>query len=193
MQLNLRTRFRRFFDALLLVRILAGLEVRGKLPLLFLLVACVSAPDPIGTPSASIDLGGIRTDAQGRCFASQDGPTETRIVSELVEVVPEVRDANGVVVSAAIFRNQTRPRTVRSGEGATFETVCPQVYTLDFVATLQRALTVRQAYAGRVTGEYDAATSLAVQRFQRARGIDSPLLSVDVARELGVFAVGRGT
>lgn len=155
------------------------------------LAGCV-APDGATTPEvAQIDLGDITTDAQGRCFGRSAGPTETTIVTELIEVVPEVRDENNVLVREAVFRNVTRPRTVRAGEGAQFETVCPQVYTTDFVATLQRALIVRQAYGGQVNGLYDSATSDAVAAFQRARGIDSPFLSAAIARELGLVAQER--
>lgn len=144
-------------------------------------------PDQVGL----ISLGEISTGADGRCFARQDGVTQTTVVTELVEVEPAVRDRNGVVVTPAIFRNITRPQTVQVAEGAPFETVCPQIYTPDFVATLQRALIVRRGYDGDVTGLMDEATSVAVQRFQRDRGIDSPLLEIGVARELGLVAIPR--
>ncbi|MCA1777238.1 MAG: peptidoglycan-binding protein [Loktanella sp.] len=143
------------------------------------------------TEAPGIDLGDISTDAQGRCFARAAAPTSTSIVTELVEVLPEVRDANNVVTREAVFRNVTRPRTLRAGQGERFETVCPQIYTTAFVASLQRALIVRQAYTGQVNGLYDAVTASAVQRFQRPRGFDSPLLSATVARDLGVLALGR--
>jgi hypothetical protein len=143
------------------------------------------------TEANQIELGDISTDAQGRCFARTAAPTETSIVSELVEVLPEVRDANNVVVRDAVFRSVTRPRTLRAGQGKRFETVCPQIYTTAFVASVQRALIVRQAYTGQVNGLYDERTSAAIQRFQRPMGFDSPFLSADVARSLGVLALGR--
>jgi peptidoglycan hydrolase-like protein with peptidoglycan-binding domain len=59
------------------------------------------------------------------------------------------------------------------------------------VSTLQRALLIRRAYDGPITGQYDAATSLAVQSYQRGTGIDSPLLGTTTARELGILAVPR--
>lgn len=155
-----------------------------------LAVAGCSPIDP-EAEAAGIDLGEISTDAQGRCFARAAAPTSTSIVTELVEVLPEVRDANNVIIREAVFRNVTRPRTLRAGQGERFETVCPQIYTTAFVASLQRALVVRQAYAGQINGLYDAATSSAVQRFQRPMGFDSPFLSAKVARDLGVLALGR--
>lgn len=156
------------------------------------LAACqqsaLPAPPETSTPGTVISLGAIETDATGRCFARMAGPVQTTIVTELVEVMPAERDRNGVVTSPAIFRNVTRPQTVQTGPGARFETLCPQRLTADFVATLQRALIVRRAFAGPVTGNYDDATSLAVQQFQRNQGIDSPLLSIDVARQFGLVA-----
>ncbi len=151
------------------------------------------APQPDLQPGDApvISLGEIGTTADGRCLTRMDPTTETQIVTELVEVQPAVKDENGVVITPAIFRNVTGPKTVPVAEGAQFETVCPQVYTPEFVATLQRALIVRRAYDGEVTGLMDAPTSLALQQFQRGSGINSPLLSMRVARELGIVAVPR--
>jgi peptidoglycan hydrolase-like protein with peptidoglycan-binding domain len=59
------------------------------------------------------------------------------------------------------------------------------------VSTLQRALLIRRAYDGAITGQYDAATSLAVQSYQRRSGTDSPLLATAIARDLGILAVPR--
>lgn len=157
-----------------------------------LAAAACSRPAPqVAEPAALISLGEIDTDTAGRCFAQQDAPTEVQIVTTLIEVQAAVKDRNGVVTSPAIFRNVARPQTVAVGEGARFETVCPQVYTPQFVATLQRALIVRRAYDGAVTGLMDSPTSLALQQFQRGMGVDSPLLAIAVARDLGIVAVPR--
>lgn len=156
------------------------------------LAACnaIAPAQPASLPADSvISLGEIETDASGQCYARSAGPTQTTIVTELVEVVPAVKDANGVVVTPAIFRNVTRPQTQRVGAGPRFETVCPQRLTPSFVETLQRALLVRRAYAGPISGDYDDATSLAVQQFQRGMGIDSGLLAVTVAQDLGLVAI----
>ena len=153
-----------------------------------------TAVDPApSTPSAAqvISLGAIDTTADGTCFATSAAETETVTEDVVVEVVPAVKDRNGVVTSPAVFRNVTRPRTMITREGTRFETVCPPVLTVTFVTTLQRALQSRAAYSGPVNGQYDTATGLAVQRFQRDSGIDSPYLSVSTARQLGVLAVAR--
>ncbi len=164
------------------------------LPLALLLSACTPPADSSSAGAAPIvvSLGDIETDAKGSCFARTDGPTQTNIVSELIEVAPETRDAAGAVINPAVFRTITRPQTIKVGEGTRFETVCPPIYTEAFVSTLQRALLIRRAYDGPITGQYDAATSLAVQSYQRRSGTDSPLLATHVARELGILAVSRG-
>lgn len=161
--------------------------------LLVLLAGCAGpAPDPSAPPPDSPTLvldDNITTDDTGRCFARTRGATRTEVISDLIEVEPEIKDRNGVIQRPAVFRTVTRPRTVAVGDGTPFQIVCPQILTPDFVSTLQRALIVRRAYAGPVNGRYDAATSAAVAAFQQARGIDSPLLAIAVARDLGIVAV----
>ena len=158
------------------------------------LAACTAQPSGNAVAPAEIvvSLGEIETDVTGRCFATAAGPTRTDIVNELIEVVPAVRAADGSVTSPPVFRNVSRPQTVSTGPGRRFETVCPPVYTIAFVSSLQRALLIRRSYSGPITGRYDEATSLAVQMFQRAEGVDSPLLGVAAARTLGILAVPRG-
>ena len=155
---------------------------------------CAPQPDtaPPPSPSASGPMfaaGEIETDANGRCFTRTIEPTATRIIEEQIIVAPEVRAADGTITSPAIFRNVSGPRTVTVGEGDRFETLCPPQYTPELVATLQRALKARQAYAGPITGNFDTATRTAVRAFQTERGTDSTLVSVEVARRLGVVAL----
>ncbi|SEW22155.1 Putative peptidoglycan binding domain-containing protein [Cognatiyoonia koreensis] len=159
------------------------------------LTACGPQPGVEQPTQSSADevitLGAIETSTSGACFAKTAGPTETVVIEELLEVAPAVKDRNGVVVSPAVFRNVSRPATNTVGDGERFETVCPPALTPAFVATLQRAMITRRAYSGAVNGQYDTATGLAVQRFQREQGIDSPYLAVSTARQLGVLAVER--
>lgn len=140
-----------------------------------------------------IPLGAIQTSTNGACFATTAGPTETVVVQDVIEVAPVIKDRNGVILSPPVFRNVTRPATNTIGDGMQFETVCPPAFTTAFVATLQRAMITRGAYSGAVNGQYDVATGLAVQRYQREQGIDSPYLAVTTARQLGVLAVARDT
>ena len=169
-------RFANLFSAVVAVAALAGCSGSGV----------------EGRGTELIALGEIETDRDGRCFARTAPPTQTEVVTELVEVEPARTDANGVVITPAIFRNITRPVTRPVGDGARFEAVCPQVYTAEMVETLQRALIVRRAYGGPVNGVLDAATRAAVRAFQLEDGLDSPVLAVRVAQDLGIVAVPRG-
>ena len=155
---------------------------------LIALAAC-GAPSVAPVPPVARDE--IAVDDAGRCFSRAAGPVETRIVTAQIEVSPPLRDRNGVVTRPAIFRNVSRPETVERSPGPVFETVCPQVLDAGFVETLQRALIVRRAYAGPITGSYDAPTTEAVRQFQAGRGLDSAILSLETARALGLVAIGR--
>lgn len=73
-----------------------------------------------------------------------------------------------------------------------FAVPCPEQMDADFVASLQRALIVRGYHEGSATGSMDGATAEAIRRYQRPRGLDSTILSLDAARSLGLVAVGRG-
>ena len=164
--------------------------MRHTVPFLLLFSAC-TVPVVAIDPPIVVSLGEIETDATGRCFALTIGPTQTNIVEELTEVVPVDVGPDGTIRNPAIFRTITRPQTVTTGPGMRFETVCPPIYTVEFVSSLQRALLIRRAYAGPITGQYDEATSVAVQMFQRGSGVDSPLLAADTARHLGILEVPR--
>ncbi len=164
-------------------------------PFIILLAASACTADtgpaqPAKAPMV-LTLGEIETDAAGRCFALTAPQTRTEIVTDLIEVVPAVRDEGGGVTTPAILRKVTRPTVVTAGPGTRLETVCPPIYTESFVASLQRALVIRRAYVGPISGVYDPLTRAAVRDFQRGSGVDSPLLAVDTARTLGIFAVPR--
>ncbi|MDC1223423.1 peptidoglycan-binding protein [Ascidiaceihabitans sp.] len=50
---------------------------------------------------------------------------------------------------------------------AIIEAICPNLMTDDFVASLQRALSLRGAYRGKVTGLMDYKTRRAISKFQQ--------------------------
>jgi peptidoglycan hydrolase-like protein with peptidoglycan-binding domain len=59
-----------------------------------------------------------------------------------------------------------------------------------FIASVQRALAARGFYQAPITGVMDEATTAAVRLYQRQQtGVDSPLLSVDAAKVLGLVAL----
>jgi hypothetical protein len=153
----------------------------------------VAPPSSPQNPITAAPINGIEIAADDRCFAEDAPQTQTRIVEETQVIVPELRDLRGRVTRPAVVRSVDQPKTFVIGPGQRFETLCPQAYTPEFVASLQRALSVRNAYAGPISGNYDEMTRNAVAAFQRADGIDSPLLGIDAARLLGLIAVARAS
>ena len=125
---------------------------------------------------------------EGECWASSVTPAVIETVTEQVLVSDEVRDATGTVVEPASYRTQTQQRMVQDREEVWFRAPCPAEQSVQFVASLQRALKARGLYLMPVTGEMDADTAEAVRRFQAARGLDSPVLSLAAAQELGLTA-----
>lgn len=130
---------------------------------------------------------GPPTRPEGACWESDVTPAVIETVTEQVLVTEEKRDAAGQVVTPATYRTDTRARMVRDREEVWFRAPCPADYTLEFVASLQRALKARGYYLLPLTGGLDAATRDAVRRYQADRGLDSPRLSLAAARELGLL------
>lgn len=130
---------------------------------------------------------GPPTRPEGACWESDVTPAVIETVTEQVLVTEEERDATGRVVTPATYRTDTRARMVRDREEVWFRAPCPGDVTVDFVASLQRALKARGYYLLPLTGVLDAGTRDAVRRFQADRGLDSPLLSLAAARELGLL------
>jgi peptidoglycan hydrolase-like protein with peptidoglycan-binding domain len=62
--------------------------------------------------------------------------------------------------------------------------------TNDFVANLQRALSIRRTYRSKVTGLMDDKTRRAIRKFQQG-SFESGNLTVASARVLGLVAVPR--
>lgn len=72
-----------------------------------------------------------------------------------------------------------------------FEVPCADDMTADFATTLQRALKSRELYDGAVDGLMGGGTRKAVRQYQAAHGLDSDVLSMDTARQLGLIAYPR--
>lgn len=126
--------------------------------------------------------------APGICWQSDVTPLVIETVSEQVMVQQERLTKDGRVEQPAAFRTETHQRIVQEREEVWFRSPCPEEITVDFIATLQRALKARGYYVMPLTGEMDTPTREAVHRFQIERGLDSPQLSLAAARELGIVA-----
>ena len=164
------------------------------LALALLLAACggakVAAPGQalLAREVVRIKGDGPPPSPKGECWAQSVTPAVIETVTEQVMVAEEVRDASGAVVTPAAFQTQTHQRMVQDREEVWFRAPCPAEQTVQFVASLQRALKARGLYLLPVTGEMDADTAEAVRRFQAERGLDSPILSLAAAQELGIAA-----
>lgn len=124
----------------------------------------------------------------GICWATEVSPAIIETVTDQELVTAEVRDASGAVTTPATFRSTTRQRMVQDREQVWFRAPCPEEMTVDFIATLQRALKARGLYLQPLTGAMDPPTKAAIRRFQAERGLDSPTLSLAAARELGIVS-----
>ena len=152
-------------------------------------IAARSAPEIIRAE----DAGAPPTARPGSCWGRDVTPAVVETVSNQIMVQPPEVLADGTVLSPGIFRTETQQRIVRERRELWFETPCPEVWSEEFTASVQRALKVRGLYFGSVTGEPDARTRAAIQRYQSAGGLDSPILSLESARRLGLIAVPRET
>lgn len=152
--------------------------------------ACTPAMAP-APANVLIDMVQIETQANGRCIAKDTSPAVIETVTIQEIELPELRDANGAVTRPATLRTVTRQQIIRERTEIRFETVCPQNYSAELVATLQRALKARGFYAGQISGTLDLQTGAAIQSFQRISGLDSPLLALETARQLGIVALPK--
>jgi hypothetical protein len=125
----------------------------------------------------------------GACWAELPGPTTTELVEQTILVEEAVIGPDGTQTSPAIYRNVTAPRTVSTGDGRWFERVCDAELSTGLVMNLQRALAARTYYAGAASGELDAATRASIRLYQQEQGLDSDVLSLATARQLGLVVV----
>ena len=152
--------------------------------------ACTPAIAP-APDNVFIYMGQIETRANGRCIANDTSPAVIETVTIQEIELPELRDAHGTVTRPATFRTITRQQIIRERAEIRFATVCPQNYSAELVATLQRALKARGFYAGQINGTLDLQTGAAIQSFQRISGLDSPLLALETAFQLGIVALSK--
>jgi len=106
-------------------------------------------------------------------------------------VTPAKINPDGTIATLPVYREEKRQQIVTPRTDRWFEIPCPPDFTVQFVSTLQRALSARGLYAGEINGNMDAATRAAVLAVQSAEGLPSDVLSIETARALGIVAVPR--
>ncbi|SIS49881.1 peptidoglycan-binding domain-containing protein [Phaeovulum vinaykumarii] len=152
------------------------------------------APNAAIAPLTSLaDVARPRAPAEGTpgCWAEDTLPAHIETVTEQVQITPETRDPKtGTITAPARWRTETHQRIVSERTRMWFEVPCAEDMTPETLTLLQRALAVRGLLAGAPTGTMDAATARAVRLYQRPRGLDSAVLSLRAARELGVLPWG---
>jgi hypothetical protein len=116
------------------------------------------------------------------CQAGLDSPAAER--AQPATVPPAVPTA---VDPDACWAQDRVTTPAGLAEDRLFAVPCPAAATEDFWASVQRALAVRGLYTGPVTGHSGPLTGEAVRRFQAPLGLDSPILSLDGARQLGLM------
>ena len=127
----------------------------------------------------------------GSCWGKSIRPAVIETAQQQILVQPAELRSDGSVLTPAIYRTETQQRIVTPRRETWFETPCPEDMTAEFIASLQRALKVRGAYRGAITGEMDARTRAGIRRYQSANGLDSGILSLETGRQLGLVSVGR--
>lgn len=168
-------------------------------PVLLTLPLILAACGPIlpraaGSPDLTAEVITVRaerpaTPREGECWDTDIIPAVIETITEQTLVRPEQRDEAGTVIAPATYRTEQRLRMVQDRSDVWFRVPCPEDATPEFWASVQRALKARGYYAAAPTGENDPATAEAVRRFQAERGLDSPILSLAAAQDLGLIAV----
>lgn len=128
---------------------------------------------------------------KGTCWARDTTPAVIETVTAQIIEQPAILNEGGSVRSPAIYATETRQEIVEPRREHVFETLCAGRITPGFIASLQRALQARGLYDGPITGLITPDTEAALRNYQRAQGVETGLLTIRTARELGLVAVPR--
>ena len=148
----------------------------------------VKAPQKADLAAEAVQISGEGPPGgpEGACWAHDLIPAVYETTTEQTLISAEVLDDAGRVVTPAVYQSVAKLRVVTERRDIWFRAPCPADMTVDYLATLQRALKARGYYSLPVTGEMDAATAEALRRYQADHGLDSPKLALAAARDLGL-------
>lgn len=127
--------------------------------------------------------------APGTCWGRDETPAVVETVTEQIVLQPPGIIADGTVARPAVYKTETHQRIVTPRKATWFETPCEDALTAEFIASLQRALAARGQYRGPATGRMDRRTRAAIRVYQRPRGLDSGMISLAAARQMGLIAI----
>ncbi len=120
------------------------------------------------------------------CYGREITPAVIETVTEQVMLQPPQIDTMGAVREPAVFVTETRQQIVRERRELWFETPCNLESDPEFVRALQRALAARNLLRGGANGVMDNRTRRAIRNYQAPQGLDSSILSLAAARQLGL-------
>ncbi|MDF0599974.1 peptidoglycan-binding domain-containing protein [Psychromarinibacter sp. C21-152] len=125
------------------------------------------------------------------CYGQDATPAVIETVTQQVMLQPPSVSTDGKVLYPAVYKTETRQQIVEERRELWFETLCAAELTPEFVSSLQRALAARGHYRGPIDGEMTARTRAAIRAYQQPQGLDSAILSLAAARQLGLVEVAR--
>ncbi|AHM02546.1 hypothetical protein roselon_00081 [Roseibacterium elongatum DSM 19469] len=120
------------------------------------------------------------------CYGREITPAVIETVTEQVMIQPPQISAMGAVREPGVFVTETQQRIVQDRRELWFETPCQADSDPEFIASLQRALAARGQYRGPINGVMDTRTRRAIRAYQAPQGLDSAILSLAAARQLGL-------
>ena len=126
----------------------------------------------------------------GACYGKDVTPAVIEVVTEDILIEPAKFAPDGAVIKPAVYETSTRQDIVKPRREVFFEVPCPAQMTPEFIASLQRALQARGYYAGPITGQMDEPTRRAVRAYQLPSGLNTDILTLETALELGLVAYG---
>ncbi|MEM8591707.1 MAG: peptidoglycan-binding protein [Pseudomonadota bacterium] len=158
------------------------------------LCACTTALETVSRAEPEplrLRMEGPPNSLPGQCWGRDTTPAVYETVTEQILLQPAEISTDGTLRSPPIYKTETRQAIVRERNEIWFETPCDPDLTPDFIASVQRALAARGHYRGNATGVLDSRTRRAIRAYQAPQGLDSAILSLAAARQLGLVAVPR--
>lgn len=151
----------------------------------FTSVITASTNSGAGGVQVSRGVGPPGADPQS-CYGREIQPAVIETVTEQIMAEPEELDRDGNVRRPAVFVTATEQRIVEDRTETWFETPCAMEGNAEYIATLQRALAARGYYVGTASGVMNRETVAAIRAYQLPQGLDSGVLSLAAARQLGL-------
>lgn len=125
------------------------------------------------------------------CWARDATPAVIETVTDQVIEQPAILNDDGSLLAPAIYATETRQEIVVPRREYVFETICADQITPELISSLQRALAARGLYDGPISGQINRRTETALRSYQKPQEVETGLLTIQTARELGLVAVKR--